>query len=149
MQSVEETVITELELLLEEVAPREAALASSFVRDRISYEKKSESERPFGIPGSGVALLLGPILLEFIGVIAREVLAAALKKGANAFVEKAWEYFSNWGRKSQPHRDKEDTINAIVKALCDAGCEQERAIRAAHLAWDRGLDVGKKLVEVP
>jgi hypothetical protein len=146
----DEILIGEMEKLLDDVAPSEADLAASYVQAEPEYERVQPEEKRYGIPGAGLAVLVGPILLHYVVVIAMDVLAAARKKGAEAIAAEMWNYLSSKVRRSLPAKDRgrTETIDAIVKALKAAGWDDERAGAAADLAWESGIETGRRFSEL-
>jgi hypothetical protein len=80
-ESPEKILIEEMEKLLDLTAPNEADLVALYVADPKGSRAKTPGEVLFGIPGAGVAALIGPILLPFVVQIATDMLQAAQKKG--------------------------------------------------------------------
>lgn len=145
-ERTDQILIGEMERLLDQVAPSEADLTASYVEAEGEYERVQREEKRYGIPGAGLAELVGPILLHFVVVIAMDVFAAARKKGAEAIATEVWSYLSSKVRRSLPAkvRGRTETIDAIVKALKAAGWDDKRAGAAADLAWKSGMEAGRR-----
>ena len=149
MEDSDHILVVEMEKLLDEVAPTEADLAGSYVVDQSTYERTASEERKFGIPGAGLVTLVGPILLHFLVVIAMDICSATRKKGAELIADQLFRRLSAKLRSSLPKpKGKEETILAIVAALKTAGWDEPRAIKGANLAWESGLQTGRRFAQL-
>lgn len=148
MNEPEKILIEEMEKLLDRTSPNEVDLAALYVTDPKGFRASTPGEVPFGIPGAGVAMLVGPILLPFLAQIATNMLQAAEKKGSEALVAIASDYLNRkFKRLPRPAaKSKDEVIAAVCSALTHAGWETSKAGAAADLVWQYGLETGRRMI---
>ena len=143
----QEVLIEEIEQLLDEAAPDEIDSAMLYVVSPEEFKGEARNERAFGIPGGGVAYLVGPLLLDFVVQIAITFLKEFTKQGLETSVKLALDYLLH-RLKSDTKIEaakKEDTITAIKTALIKAGWEASKAAETAEKVWNAGVKTGERM----
>ena len=142
----QEILIDELEKLLEEEAPKEVDSAALYVENPEQFHKEGADERAFGIPGSGFAFLVGPMLMTLVLQVARLVLDELAKKGSEMAAQSALGYVKRKMLGPPPEQQlKAETIASITQALIKAGWNTKKAATTAEKVWQTGTQTGQRL----
>jgi len=142
----QEILIDELEKLLEQEAPKEVDSAALYVENPEQFQKQGADERAFGIPGSGFALLAGPVLMTLVLQVAKMLLEELAKKGAESAAQSALGYVKRKLLGPPPEQQlKADTIASITQALILAGWNTKKAAATAEKVWQSGVQTGQRL----
>jgi hypothetical protein len=137
----------ELELLLADFteSESEAELARQYVRDT-NGPRDRLSEQVAGIPGAGLVVLVGPLLLTFIAAVAHKALEDVQSQLAKSVVSTVVSLKRRFVRGSAPLvGTREEALSSITAALIKAGWSAAAAGRAADRAWVSGQRVAKRV----
>jgi hypothetical protein len=139
----------ELRELLERISPDEAAWSKQYAED---VGTRSASERAFGIAGGGTELVLGAFFAQVIVEVAKAVIEALKKEGADRVAKAALDWLT---RKVRDPGDvqiarltKAETIGTVASALTRAGWNDVDAASAAQEVWQTGERTAGRLLKV-
>lgn len=142
----QEILIDELEKLLEEEAPKEVDSAALYVENPERFHTRGADERAFGIPGSGFALLVGPVLMTLVLQVTKLVLEEIAKKGSQLAAQSALGYVKRKLLGPPPEQQlKAETVSSITEALIKAGWNTRKAATTAEKVWQTGVQTGQRL----
>lgn len=150
LTQAEDILIEEVERLLDDLAPNEADAAALYVEAPENFQRKGSDEKAFGIPGSGFANLMGPMLVSFVVMIAKAFVDRLVKKGGDTVASLLLERLRRSFRLAPAAETlrKEKTLATITVALIEAGWEAGRAGDAAEKVWMSGVGAGQRLVTI-
>jgi hypothetical protein len=148
--ALDEILLEELETVLLNVAPREAAASESYVERPEEFVRSDSQEQPLSFPGGGLAELYGPILLQAIVTVCIALLKAtekaALEQAAKAIVESLAKRFKI--RREAVGADKVNVEKVVAELLMARGWPDVKAREAAAAVWTAGVNYVQRVADL-